>query len=47
MEQKSGQTKLTAERTLDVLRLAEDVARSTIDEVAEWSAIYGKDFTEM
>lgn len=47
LEQKSGQTKLTAVRTLDVLRLAEDVARSTIDEVAEWSAIYGKDFTEM
>ena len=47
LEQKSSQTKLTAVRTLDVLRLAEDVARSTIDEVAEWSAIYGKDFTEM
>ncbi len=47
LEQKSGQTKLTAVLTLDVLRLAEDVARSTIDEVAEWSAIYGTDFTEM
>ena len=33
-------------RVLDALRLAEDVTRLTIDEVAEWSAIYGKDFIE-
>jgi len=34
-------------RMLDSLRLAEDVARLTLDEVAEWSAIYGKEFVEM
>ena len=34
-------------RLLDALRLAEDVARLTLDEVAEWSAIYGKEFVEM
>jgi len=34
-------------RMLDALRLAEDVARLTLDEVAEWSAIYGKEFVEM
>jgi hypothetical protein len=34
-------------RALDALRLAEDVATLTIDEVAEWSAIYGKAMVEM
>jgi hypothetical protein len=34
-------------RALDALRLAEDIATLTIDEVAEWSAIYGKEFVEM
>jgi len=32
---------------LDVLRVAEDAARLTLDEVAEWTAIYGKEFVEM
>ena len=34
-------------RLIDAMRLGDDVARVTIDEVAEWSAIYGKDFVEM
>ena len=34
-------------RALDALRLAEDVATLTIDEVVEWSAIYGKAMVEM
>ena len=32
---------------VDAMRLGDDVARLTIDEVAEWSALYGKDFVEM
>jgi hypothetical protein len=34
-------------RLVDAMRLGDDVARLTIDEVAEWSAIYGKEFVEM
>jgi hypothetical protein len=34
-------------RILDALRLGEDMARLANDEVAEWSAIYGKEFVEM
>jgi hypothetical protein len=34
-------------RLVDAVRLGDDVARLTIDEVAEWSAIYGKEFVEM
>jgi hypothetical protein len=47
LEEKSGQARLRPLRLLDVLRLAEDIARSTVDEVVEWSALYGKDFVEM
>ncbi len=32
---------------IDAMRLGDDVAKLTIDEVAEWSALYGKDFVEM
>ena len=32
---------------VDAMRLGDDVAKLTIDEVAEWSALYGKDFVEM
>ena len=32
---------------LQLLHLANDAARLTLDEVAEWSAIYGKEFVEM
>jgi hypothetical protein len=31
----------------DALHLAGDAARLMLDEVAEWSAIYGKEFVEM
>jgi hypothetical protein len=34
-------------RMIEVLRLAEDASRLTLGEVAEWSAIYGKDFPEI
>ncbi len=34
-------------RIVDALHLATDTARLTLDEVAEWSAIYGKEFVEM
>lgn len=34
-------------RVIDALHLATDTARLTLDEVAEWSAIYGKEFIEM
>jgi hypothetical protein len=47
LEERSSLARLRPVRLLDSLRLGEDVARSTIDEVAEWSAIYGKDFVEM
>ena len=47
LEERSSLARLRPVRLLDALRLGEDVARSTIDEVAEWSAIYGKDFVEM
>jgi hypothetical protein len=47
LEERSSLTRLRPVRLLDALRLGEDVAKSTIDEVAEWSAIYGKDFVEM
>jgi hypothetical protein len=47
LEERSSLARLRPIRLLDALRLGEDVARSTIDEVAEWSAIYGKDFVEM
>lgn len=33
-------------RTVDVLRLGEDVARITLDEVADWSALYAKEMVE-
>ena len=36
-----------SDRLLDVLRVAEDAARLTLDEVAEWTTIYGKEFVEM
>ena len=32
---------------IHAMRLGDDVAKLTIDEVAEWSALYGKDFVEM
>jgi hypothetical protein len=32
---------------IEAMRLGDDVAKLTIDEVAEWSALYGKDFVEM
>jgi hypothetical protein len=32
--------------TSAALKLAEDTARITLDEVAEWSAIYAKEFVE-
>lgn len=32
---------------IEMLRLAEDASRLTLGEVAEWSAIYGKDFPEI
>jgi len=47
LEERSSLARLRPVRLLDSLRLGEDVAKSTIDEVAEWSAIYGKDFVEM
>ena len=47
LEERSSLARLRPLRLLDALRLGEDVARSTIDEVAEWSAIYVKDFVEM
>lgn len=47
LEERSSLARLRPVRLLDALRLGEDVAKSTIDEVAEWSAIYGKDFIEM
>jgi hypothetical protein len=47
LEERAGLARLRPPRLLDVLRLAEDVARSTVDEVAEWSAVYGKEFVEM
>jgi hypothetical protein len=47
LEERSSLARLRPVRLLDALRLGEDVAKSTIDEVAEWSAIYGKDFVEM
>jgi hypothetical protein len=34
-------------RAVDAMRLGDNVARLTNDEVAEWSAIYGKEFVEM
>jgi hypothetical protein len=34
-------------RMMEVQRLAEDATRLTLGEVAEWSAIYGKDFPEI
>jgi hypothetical protein len=34
-------------RIADALHMADDTARLTLDEVAEWSAIYGKEFVEM
>ena len=34
-------------RMTDALHLASDAARLMLDEVAEWSAIYGKEFVEM
>lgn len=36
-----------SDRALDVLYVAEDAARLTLDEVAEWTALYGKEFLEM
>jgi hypothetical protein len=47
LEDRSSLSRLRPVSLLDALRLGEDVAKSTIDEVAEWSAIYGKDFVEM
>ncbi|HLZ83740.1 MAG TPA: hypothetical protein VKQ54_09255 [Caulobacteraceae bacterium] len=47
LEERSSLARLRPIRLLDALRLGEDIAKSTIDEVAEWSAIYGKDFVEM
>jgi hypothetical protein len=47
IEDRAGLLDLRPLRALDALRLAEDVATLTIDEVAEWSAIYGKEFVEM
>lgn len=47
LEERSSLARLRPVCLLDALRLGEDVAKSTIDEVAEWSAIYGKDFVEM
>jgi hypothetical protein len=47
LEDRSSLARLRPVSLLDALRLGEDVAKSTIDEVAEWSAIYGKDFVEM
>jgi hypothetical protein len=47
LEDRADLARPRALRLLDALRLGEDVARTTIDEVAEWSAIYGKDFVEM
>ena len=47
LEDKAGLARLRPVRILDALRLGEDIAQTTIDEVAEWSAIYGKDFIEI
>jgi hypothetical protein len=42
-----GAARAEPPRILDALRLGEDMARLANDEVAEWSAIYGKEFVEM
>ena len=47
LEERSSLARLRPLTLVDALHLGEDVAKSTIDEVAEWSAIYGKDFVEM
>jgi hypothetical protein len=47
LEERSSLARLRPVRLVDALRLGEDIAKSTNDEVAEWSAIYGKDFVEM
>jgi len=47
LEERSSLARLRPLTLADALHLGEDVAKSTIDEVAEWSAIYGKDFVEM
>ena len=36
-----------SDRMLDVLHVAEDAARLTLDEVADWTALYGTEFLEM
>ena len=47
LEQRADALWSRSKRLLDVLHVAEDVARVTLDEVAEWTAIYGKEFVEM
>ena len=36
-----------SDRMLDVLHVAEDAARLTLDEVADWTALYGQEVLEM
>jgi hypothetical protein len=47
LERRSWRTGARRTRLIDALHLANDAARLTLDEVAEWSAIYGKEFVEM
>jgi hypothetical protein len=47
LERRSWRTGARRVRLIDALHLANDAARLTLDEVAEWSAIYGKEFVEM
>jgi hypothetical protein len=47
LERRSWRAGARRLRLIDALHLANDAARLTLDEVAEWSAIYGKEFVEM
>ena len=47
LERRSWRSGARRVRLMDALHLANDAARLTLDEVAEWSAIYGKEFVEM
>ncbi len=47
LETRSWKVGFRPVRIADALHLATDAARLMLDEVAEWSAIYGKEFIEM
>jgi hypothetical protein len=47
VEDRAGAMAARGARLADVLHVAEDAARLTLDEVSEWTAIYGKEFVEM